>query len=127
MSEMTKRMQVFAGTANRELAEGVAQHLGIELGNVKIRRFANGEIYVRFLESVRGADVFLVESLANPVNASLMELLIMADAARRASARNITAVWPSAPPSSVATPASRAGLSSAASAGRSARTPSMTC
>jgi ribose-phosphate pyrophosphokinase len=92
MSEMTKRMQVFAGTANRELAEGVAQHLGIELGNVKIRRFANGEIYVRFLESVRGADVFLVESLANPVNASLMELLIMADAARRASARNITAV-----------------------------------
>ena len=92
MSEMTKRMMVFAGTANRELAEGVAKHLGIELGNVKIRRFANGEIYVRFLESVRGADVFLVESVASPVNASLMELLIMADAARRASARNITAV-----------------------------------
>ena len=92
MSEMTKRMMVFAGTANRELAEGVAKHLGIELGNVKIRRFANGEIYVRFLESVRGADVVLVESVASPVNASLMELLIMADAARRASARNITAV-----------------------------------
>jgi ribose-phosphate pyrophosphokinase len=92
MSEMSKRMMVFAGTANPELSEGIAKHLGIELGNVRIRRFANGEIYVRYLESVRGADVFLVQSIANPVNASLMELLIMADAARRASARSITAV-----------------------------------
>jgi len=92
MSEMTKRMMVFTGSANPELAEGIAKHLGIELGNVKIDRFANGEIYVRYLESVRGADVFLVQSVANPVNASLMELLIMADAARRASARTITAV-----------------------------------
>jgi ribose-phosphate pyrophosphokinase len=83
---------VFAGTANPELSEGIAKHLGIELGNVRISRFANGEIYVRYLESVRGADVFLVQSVANPVNASLMELLIMADAARRASARSITAV-----------------------------------
>jgi ribose-phosphate pyrophosphokinase len=92
MSQMSKRMMVFAGSANPELAEGVAKHLGIELGNVKLDRFANGEIYVRYLESVRGADVFLVQSVANPVNASLMELLIMADAARRASARTITAV-----------------------------------
>lgn len=92
MGEMKKRMMVFAGTANPELSEGIAKHLGIELGNVKISRFANGEIYVRYLESVRGADVFLVQSVANPVNASLMELLIMADAARRASARSITAV-----------------------------------
>jgi len=92
MSQMNKRMMVFAGSANPELAEGIAKHLGIELGNVKIDRFANGEIYVRYLESVRGADVFLVQSVANPVNASLMELLIMADAARRASARTITAV-----------------------------------
>jgi ribose-phosphate pyrophosphokinase len=92
MSQMSKRMMVFTGSANPELAEGIAQHLGIELGNVKIDRFANGEIYVRYLESVRGADVFLVQSVANPVNASLMELLIMADAARRASARTITAV-----------------------------------
>jgi ribose-phosphate pyrophosphokinase len=92
MGEMSKRMMVFAGTTNPELAEGIAKHLGIELGNVKIRRFANGEIYVRYLESVRGADVFLVQSMASPVNASLMELLIMADAARRASARSITAV-----------------------------------
>jgi ribose-phosphate pyrophosphokinase len=92
MGEMSKRMMVFTGTANPEIADGIAAHLGIELGKVKIRRFANGEIYVRFLESVRGADVFLVQSMSAPVNAALMELLIMADAARRASARNITAV-----------------------------------
>ena len=92
MSEMSKRMMVFSGTANPEIADGISKHLGIELGNVKIRRFANGEIYVRYLDSVRGADVFLVQSIAPPVNAALMELLIMADAARRASARTITAV-----------------------------------
>lgn len=87
-----KRMMVFAGGNNPELAEGVARHLGVELGNVKIKEFANGEIYVRFLESVRGADVFVVQSICKPVNDSLMELLIMVDAAKRASARTITAV-----------------------------------
>jgi ribose-phosphate pyrophosphokinase len=89
---MGKRMLVFAGTSNTELAEGVSKHLGVELGNVKIRKFANGEIYVRYLESVRGADVFIVQSVCTPVNESLMELLIMVDAAKRASARTITAV-----------------------------------
>jgi ribose-phosphate pyrophosphokinase len=83
---------VFAGTSNPELAEGVARHLGVELGNVKIREFANGEIYVRYLESVRGADVFIIQSVCAPVNTMLMELLIMVDAAKRASARSITAV-----------------------------------
>jgi len=92
MYENAKRMIVFAGTSNPELAEGVARHLGIELGNVKIRKFANGEIYVRYLESVRGADVFIVQSICAPVNTALMELLIMVDAAKRASARSITAV-----------------------------------
>jgi ribose-phosphate pyrophosphokinase len=92
MPEQTKRMQVFAGTSNPELAEGVVRHLGIELGNVKIRKFANGEIYVRYLESVRGADVFIIQSVCAPVNDTLMELLIMVDAAKRASARSITAV-----------------------------------
>ncbi|NTU72451.1 MAG: ribose-phosphate pyrophosphokinase [Coriobacteriia bacterium] len=91
-STMGKRMAVFAGTSNPDLAEGVAQHLGTELGNVKIRKFANGEIYVRYLESVRGADVFIVQSICAPVNDTLMELLIMVDAAKRASARTITAV-----------------------------------
>jgi ribose-phosphate pyrophosphokinase len=85
-------MMVFAGTRNRELSEGIAQHLGVELGAAKITSFANGEIYVRYLESVRGADVFIVASICTPVNASLMELLIMIDAAKRASARTITAV-----------------------------------
>jgi ribose-phosphate pyrophosphokinase len=92
MSDSSKRMMVFAGTNNPELAEGIAQHLGVELGNVRIKRFANGEIYVRYLESVRGADVFIVQSIGAPVNASLMELLIMVDAAKRASARTITTV-----------------------------------
>jgi ribose-phosphate pyrophosphokinase len=87
-----KRMMVFSGSSNPELAEGIANHLGVELGNVKIKKFANGEIYVRFLESVRGADVFLIQSVCAPVNDSLMELLIMADAAKRASADHITAV-----------------------------------
>jgi len=87
-------MMVFAGTHNRELSEDIARHLGIELGNIKISKFANGEIYVRYLESVRGADIFLVQSICSPVNSAIMELLIMIDAAKRASARCITAVIP---------------------------------
>ncbi|NTW28049.1 MAG: ribose-phosphate pyrophosphokinase [Coriobacteriia bacterium] len=92
MAEDTKRMMLFSGTSNPELAEDAAQHLGVELGRVKIRKFANGEIYVRYLDSVRGADVFIIQSICAPVNAMLMELLIMVDAAKRASARSITAV-----------------------------------
>jgi len=92
MSEHGRRMMVFAGTSNPELAEDVARHLGVELGNIKIDEFANGEIYVRFLESVRGGDIFLIQSICSPVNSTLMELLIMVDAAKRASARRITAV-----------------------------------
>jgi ribose-phosphate pyrophosphokinase len=92
VSPDSRRMMVFAGTRNVELSEGIAQHLGIELGSAKITTFANGEIYVRYLESVRGSDVFIVQSICCPVNASLMELLIMIDAAKRASARSITAV-----------------------------------
>ncbi|MRR12840.1 ribose-phosphate pyrophosphokinase, partial [bacterium] len=94
MSAAGKRMMVFAGTHNRELSEDIARHLGVELGNIKISSFANGEIYVRYLESVRGADIFLVQTMCRPVNAALMELLIMIDAAKRASARCITAVIP---------------------------------
>ena len=92
MAEQSQRMMVFAGSSNPELARGVARHLGINLGNVKIRKFANGEIYVRYLESVRGADVFIIQSICAPVNETLMELLIMVDAAKRASSRSITAV-----------------------------------
>ncbi|MHB1477575.1 MAG: ribose-phosphate diphosphokinase, partial [Coriobacteriia bacterium] len=94
MSTPGKRMMVFAGTHNHDLSEDIARHLGVELGNIKISKFANGEIYVRYLESVRGADIFLIQSICQPVNAALMELLIMIDAAKRASARCITAVIP---------------------------------
>ncbi len=87
-----RRMMIFSGTTHPELAEGIAEHLGTGLGDVEVRRFANGEIYVRYGESVRGAHVFIVQSMCKPVNSSLMEMLIMIDAAKRASARTITAV-----------------------------------
>ncbi len=93
MSNMTKTMAIFSGSTYPDLAEEIAQALGTPLGKVKLEKFANGEIYARYLESVRGADVFIVQSIAGPeVNDSLMELLIMTDAAKRASARTVTAV-----------------------------------
>ena len=90
----SKRLMVFAGRSSQELGEKIASRLGIELGSVTLKTFANGEIYVRFEESVRGADVFLVQSTSRPVNDSLMELLIMINAAKLASAHRITAVIP---------------------------------
>lgn len=96
MTEMHKTMAVFSGSVNPSLADGIAEHLGIELGNVKLEKFANGEIYVRYQESVRGADVFIVQSVCAgggyDVNDAIMELVIMADAAKRASARSVCAV-----------------------------------
>lgn len=93
MTEMQKSLALFSGSVNPELADKIADQLGIDLGSVKLEKFANGEIYARYLESVRGADVFLIQSVAGEhVNDALMELLIMADAAKRASARTITAV-----------------------------------
>ena len=88
------RLKLFAGTANRWLGEEIAQYLGIPLGRVTITRFADGEIYVRFEENARGEDVFVVQPTSPPVNEHLMELLIMLDALRRASAGRITAVVP---------------------------------
>lgn len=72
----------------------IASYLGLELGKINIKRFADGEIYVQLQESVRGCDVFLVQPTCPPANENLMELLIMIDACRRASAKNITAVIP---------------------------------
>ena len=96
MTDMKKTMAVFSGSVNRGLSEKIAKELGCTLGKVHLEKFSNGEIYVRYLESVRGADVFLCQSVAgdgvNDVNDALVELLIMADAAKRASARKITAV-----------------------------------
>ena len=92
-----KRMQIFSGRGYPELAEEVADHLGMRLGDVEIHDFANGEIYVRYRQNIRGSDVFVIQSCAPPVNANLFEQLIMIDAAKRASAKRITAVVPSYP------------------------------
>jgi len=85
---------VFSGSANEELAAEVAKLLDIELGGVERSKFANGEIYVRYTESVRGADCFVIQSHSDPVNFHIMEQLIMVDALKRASAKRITAVVP---------------------------------
>ena len=95
MTEMTKRMILFSGSVNPELAEEIAKYLNVNLGNIKHEKFANGEIYARFDESVRGDDVFFIQSLAGlNVNDLLMETLVVADAAKRASASKFTAVLP---------------------------------
>ena len=96
MTEVQKSMALFAGSVNPELADAIAKNLDVSLGNVKLEKFANGEIYARYQESVRGADVFIIQSVCGAadydVNDALMELLIMVDAAKRASARSISAV-----------------------------------
>ena len=84
-------MAVFSGNANRELAESIARHLGFPLGKLQVGRFSDGEVSAEVLENVRGRDVFIVQSTCPPVNDHLLELLIMVDACRRASARQITA------------------------------------
>ncbi|MGO3085778.1 ribose-phosphate diphosphokinase [Ancrocorticia populi] len=89
-----KRLKLVSGRAHPELAEQVASELGIDLLPVSAYDFANSEIYVRFEESIRGADVFIVQSHPAPINKWLMEQLIMIDAAKRASAKRITAVAP---------------------------------
>ena len=88
------RMMVFTGGANLPLAEEVAEVLGIQLGSLTRSTFANGEIYVRPGESVRGADCFVMQSHSEPINDNIMEQLITIDALKRASARSITAVMP---------------------------------
>ena len=89
-----KRLMLFSGEGFPELTERIADRLDIDLGGVELRQFAGGEMYARYLDSVRGADVFIVQSLGQPVNRNLMQLLIMIDAAKRASAKRITAVIP---------------------------------
>lgn len=88
------RMMVFTGGANEPLAEEVAEVLGIQLGKVHRSTFANGEIYVRPIESVRGSDCFVIQSHCAPINDNIMEQLVTIDALKRASARRITAVIP---------------------------------
>lgn len=88
------RLKLFSGSANVTLSREVARYLGIDLGPMVRKRFADGELYVQIQESIRGCDVYLVQPTCQPVNDHLMELLIMVDACRRASARQITAVIP---------------------------------
>ena len=89
-----KRLELYSGSAHPQLGHDIAGHLGVELGEPNLKRFANGEIHCRYNESVRGTDVFIVQTHAEPVNDSIMEQLIMIDAAKRASAKRITAVCP---------------------------------
>ena len=89
-----KGIKVFSGRSNHELAAGICRSIGRDVGQAEIKSFADGEISVSINETVRGQDVFLVQSTCTPVNDSLMELLIMIDACKRASAGRITAVMP---------------------------------
>ncbi len=89
-----KRLTLVSGRSNPELAAKIAKHLGCELGQVTLKTFANGETYCRYEESIRGADMFIVQTASIPVDQHLMELLIMVNAAKLASAKRITAVTP---------------------------------
>ncbi|CEJ44104.1 ribose-phosphate pyrophosphokinase [Umezakia ovalisporum] len=88
------RLRLFSGSANLQLSQEVARYLGMDLGPMIRKRFADGELYVQIQESIRGCDVYLIQPTCQPVNDHLMELLIMVDACRRASARQITTVIP---------------------------------
>ena len=88
------RLMVFTGNANPRLAEDVVKHLYIRLGRVKVGRFSDGEVMVEILENVRGRDVFLMQSICSPTNDNLMEMLVMVDSLKRASAGRVTATIP---------------------------------
>ncbi|HPS93675.1 MAG TPA: ribose-phosphate pyrophosphokinase-like domain-containing protein, partial [Deltaproteobacteria bacterium] len=85
---------VFSGNSNRPLAESICSILGIELGSAEVKRFSDGETSVDIRQSIRGKDIYIVQSTCSPANETLMELLIMLDAVKRASAHTITAVVP---------------------------------
>src|SRR5205814_302585 len=89
-----KRLMVFAGRSHPDLAQRIAEQLGVELGEIELHTFDNGETYCRYCESIRGADLFLVQTGCHPVDQNLMELLFMIQAAKLASAKRITAVIP---------------------------------
>ncbi|MGL5255418.1 MAG: ribose-phosphate diphosphokinase [Proteocatella sp.] len=94
MNTSGNKIKIFSGNSNKELAKKIAEHLGVELGDAVVSRFSDGEISVNINESVRGVDAFIIQSTCSPVNRHLMEMLIMIDAFKRASAGRITAVIP---------------------------------
>ena len=87
-------LKIFCGNSNKALAAEICQYLDVPLGKADVMSFPDGESFVRINENVRGNDVFIIQSTCNPANQNLMELFIMIDAARRASANRITAVIP---------------------------------
>ena len=89
-----ERLKIFTGNANPALAEEIAAHLNVPLGQCSVKQFSDGEVYLQILENVRGADVFVVQPTSNPSDRHLMELLFLIDALKRASAERITAVMP---------------------------------
>src|SRR5437773_2472832 len=94
MFALQPELKIFSGSANRGLAERICRYVGVPLGQATISSFPDGETYVRIEENIRGHDVFIIQPTCPPTNQHLMELLIMVDAARRASAARITAVIP---------------------------------
>src|SRR4030042_7208946 len=89
-----RELKIFSGNANLELAEKISEYIGIPLGKVQITRFPDNEVFIKIREDVRGRDVFVIQSTVREPNERLMELLIMIDALKRASADRITAVIP---------------------------------
>jgi hypothetical protein len=87
-------LAIFSGSSNKPLAESICNHLGIPVGKIILKKFSDGEISVKIDENVRGRDVFVIQSISNPANDHLMELILILDALRRASARRITCVIP---------------------------------
>ena len=122
----SKRLMLFSGRSHPVLAEKIAERIGVELGAVELRTFANGETYCRYEESIRGADVFLIQTGCEPVDRNLFELLVMIDAARLASAKRITAVLPGSPTRGRTRRPSRASRSRASSSPTSSRSPAPT-
>jgi len=88
------KLKIFSGSANVPLAKEICEHLDVPLGEVKLKRFSDGEVCFQILENVRGRDVFLIQPTGPPVAETLVELLVMIDAFKRASARRLTAVIP---------------------------------
>ena len=94
MSGLYDQLTVFTGNANPRLAEDICAYIGIPMGRAEVFKFANDNTFVRIMESVRENDVFVVQSFANPINDAIMEMLIMIDTIKRASAGRVTAVIP---------------------------------
>ena len=93
-NEMKDNIAIFAGNSNQKLAHDICTHLGVPDGEIKVKKFSDGETNVQIKDNVRGRDVFVIQSISEPANDNLMELLLIIDALRRASARRITAVIP---------------------------------